>query len=42
MKCIECDCTPYECQTGNSSFDCPNCSLKECYCWLTVHSLKSV
>jgi len=37
MKCAICNCTPDECQTSVSPYQCPNCTQTECCCWSSLN-----
>ena len=37
IKCADCGCLPAECKTSESSKECPNCTSKECCCWIQLH-----
>jgi len=37
IKCSDCNCKFNECKISLSAKDCPNCSLQECCCWVTIN-----
>lgn len=38
INCADCRCTSQECRESKSAKECPNCTLKECCCWLNLHN----
>jgi hypothetical protein len=39
IKCSHCNCMPSECIISKSAKECPNCSLQECCCWVSINTI---